>query len=433
MLFTEIPTGVSFSGLEDLFEDLQDAIEEIDVDDLVEFSSITGKSIAGAARTLVSGIAEFTNMTKEGGKLAGENIGSSSPLGDIKTGLVAYFSNLEDLFDEVDDAIEELDMDSLLEFAKLANTNLAGAVKSLSKGIAQFQKEFEASEVGHSAGIFGEIKTGLVAYFSNLEDLFSEVDSAIGELDMDDLLKFAELSKVNLSMAVKSLSEGINEFGSLKFTFDVDSDKLVDLRATFFQFNAVLGSINMENVVNFAKLAEADLTMASSNLKSGMEALAGQTITVSEDNLEKIKTALEGFNTVIGDINFENINNFAKLADADLTKAGENLKSGVESFAKLTFTATSESFKSAESALEGFNNALGQIEMDQVIKFGELADKDLATAATNLKSGFDALLTVSATIGEKTYSSIENLQYPLSSLAIAFGQTDIFSKLSSFT
>jgi hypothetical protein len=157
------------------------------------------------------------------------------------------------------------------------------------------------------------------------------------------------------------------------------------------------------------------------------------TFDISEENTEKIKTAFRTLSTSFTAAGLDNIIKFAELSKGNLVGAGDNLKAGIEHFAQLSINVTSEQLQPVVTSFQAFDNAIGGLQMDNILKFAELAKSNLVSAATNFKNGVDALNTVASTVKEGDYNNILNLKEPIEKLSEAFqGDSKVFENLSNF-
>jgi hypothetical protein len=111
-----ISDKVDLSKLEDSFDDLEDALEELDFEQLAAFGQLGNASLKGAGENLVAGI----------NSLMGINQGIN-------------WSGLEDTFDELEDALDELDLEGIQAFAKLGEEGIKKAGENLIAGLNSFQ------------------------------------------------------------------------------------------------------------------------------------------------------------------------------------------------------------------------------------------------------------------------------------------------------
>ena len=406
-----------FDKLEDIFEEIEDAFDELDIDELLAFSELAGASLAGAAQNLVAGIQELATLD-----LKGEALDKSMITG-FSSKLAEYFDQLEDVFDEVEDAIDELDIDALLQFSELANVSIVGAVRNLARGMSEMEK----------IKINGKSNEAVIASLASIELIADEFEDVLGELDFSQLTEFGQIAKVGLVSAVTTLKLGIDEFTKQLGGLVIDGDKLDATRKSFHKLAQVFGSLGIDNIVKFAELSKGGLEEAATKLKTAIETLGNMTFDISEENTEKIKTAFRILSTSFTAAGLDNIIKFAELSKGNLVGAGDNLKAGIEHFAKLSINVTSEQLQPVVTSFQAFDNAIGSLQMENILKFAELAKSNLVNAATNFKNGVDALNTVASTVKEGDYNNIVNLKEPIEKLSEAFqGDSKVFENLSNF-
>jgi hypothetical protein len=406
-----------FGKLEDIFEGIEDAFDELDIDELLAFSELAGANLAGAAQNLVTGIQKLATLDLEGEAL------DKSMITGFSSKLAEYFDQLEDVFDEVEDAIDELDIDALLQFSELANVSIVGAVRNLARGMSEMEK----------IKINGKSNEAVIASLASIELIADEFEDVLGELDFSQLTEFGQIAKVGLVSAVTTLKLGIDEFTKHLGGLVIDGDKLDATRKSFHKLAQVFGSLGIDNIVKFAGLSKSGLEEAATKLKTAIETLGNMTFDISEENTEKIKTAFRTLSTSFTASGLDNIIKFAELSKGNLVGAGDNLKAGIEHFAKLSINVTSEQLQPVVTSFQAFDNAIGSLQMENILKFAELAKSNLVNAATNFKNGVDALNTVASTVKEGDYNNIVNLKEPIEKLSEAFqGDSKVFENLSNF-
>lgn len=252
---------IDLGKLEDAFDDLQDALEELDFKQLAAFAQLGGASMAQAGSNLVAGINSLMGIN--------QNIN---------------WGGLEDTFEDLTDSFEELDLDAVQAFAELGNDKLKNAGANLLAGI-------------NSLAMIDPRKA--VEFLSPFEDMFSKIEDVFDELDYEDLdgfmkIDFAKLgaNTKNLDIFVKTLSNissvsGLDkledQFEKLADAIDeLDIDKLNEL--SNIKADAMKNLVSLRTVFQSSESVESKKT-GQSSASSGGE--GGANTSVNFANIEK--------------------------------------------------------------------------------------------------------------------------------------------------
>ena len=160
-----IKDDADLGGVEDAFDSLEDALDELSIEDLVEFMSLADKDLSGLGTNIGEGIKSLTES--------------------ITPSMADELEAIEDVFDQLEDVIAELDLEEIQDFMALDFTPLQANANELHAGI---QRLAEIGDIDLYA----------------LEDTFDLLEDAIDELDLDELGEFLELDLTKLSELVKS-------------------------------------------------------------------------------------------------------------------------------------------------------------------------------------------------------------------------------------
>ena len=473
-----------FWNLEYVFDQLGTVIDEINVDQFLNFSKMAGSDLSGAVESLQEGVqsfyTSFTNIKKSDdveasltdlkdyfwnleyvfdylgtvldeinvdqflkfSQLAStdlvsaveelqEGVQAFYSLGDgVKksddttaslTQLKDYFWNLEYVFDYLGTVIEEIDTEALLEFSKLASADLVGAVETLQDGISSL------GDLKFDEEAFGPTLASASKYLNKLGQVFSTLNSSVEELDIKSLVEFASLANADLASAATSIIDGMNSLADV----DTQTD-LTPLQDTFTKLNDVVGALSLDNLTKFASLANADLSAAAQNVVDGLTTLNTSITTESNINLDGVKTAFEAFDNAIGELKLDNILKFAELSKADLAEAGRRIVAGLKELNDHIDTGSSANLDKVKIAFDKFDKALSELKLDELTKLATLSNAELATAGQKIKEGLDKFAGLITKDEEaKTYESIENLEKPFKYLKDALAKMDL-AQLKAF-
>lgn len=175
---------VDLGKLEDAFDDLNDALEELDFEQLAAFGQLGNSALKGAGDNLVGGI----------NSLMGINQGIN-------------WGGLEDTFEGLEDALDELDLDGITAFAKLGEEGIKKAGENLMAGLNSFQ---------------GIDPKAAVAALAPLEDVFSALEDAFDELDYEELDAFGKLDFAKLAGNTSGLSQFAQALGNIGTMSGID-------------------------------------------------------------------------------------------------------------------------------------------------------------------------------------------------------------------
>jgi hypothetical protein len=201
---TGISNEVDLDELETTFEDIEDAFDELDIDDLLDFASLAGKDLAGVGTALIAGINSLTG------------IGDDIDLG-----------GLEDTFEELDDAFGELDIKDLVAFASLADKDLSKLGGNIAAGINSLAALTTAEGVKSLPAV---------------ENTFDMLEDAIAELDIEELEQFAAANFGGVESNAIALYSALTELGKL------GSIDLSDLEDTFEYLQDAMDEIDLDDL-----------------------------------------------------------------------------------------------------------------------------------------------------------------------------------------
>lgn len=464
-----IGAGVDLGPFENMFDDLEDAIEEIDIDDLKKFDELKNVNFKEAANHLKEGIASLAELGSS------FNLGSDYGIfGDIKgalfgesdeNGLQAVFKKLESVFDYLNSAIEEIDVTSFVEFSKLASVNITDAVASLQQGMASLAGLGESFNIGTDGGLFGDIggalfgesdENSLQAVFKKLERVFDLFEDAIAEIDVKQLSDFSKITGSGIANAVESLQEGLQALVGLEIkgaddnALNLDSVKstLKSLERVFDLFEDAIAELDFNQLTEFSKLASVSMTYAVKSLQEGMTALVGLKVTGSENaelSLEELKSVFKTlervfdlFEDALAELDFQQLSNFSKLASVSLVGAVDSLQKGMSALTSLKLTTEGDDgglvslkdrFSQLEDVFEALDDAIGELSLDNIIKFAELAKAELVKAGQNV---IDGITSLSQSTFNAKEVNLENITSSLETFNEAIG-TIGFDKIKAFS
>jgi hypothetical protein len=306
-----IGAGIDLGPFEDIFEDLSDAIEEIDIDDLVAFASLANANLAGAAQNLITGFNSLVGINTK-----------------------INLSPLEDTFDLLEDAISELNIDDLVAFASLANADLAGAGKKIIEGFNSL------------VGINTKIN------LSPLEDTFDLLEDVIDELNIDDLVAFASLANADLGTAGQKIIEGFNKLSSV----DLKGINLGSLEDLFDELEDVLAELDFDQLNQFSQLVNINFTQLTTSLKEGITGLIKIGDISSE--LSKVEDTFDLLEDAISELDFDQLNQLSAINTSNLDTVSTSITNIGTSMSSFQNSLDSEKINSISNSMESLGEKL---------------------------------------------------------------------------
>lgn len=193
-----INTQINWSGLEDTFEDLEDALDELDLDGIKAFSELGNTAIKDAGNNLVAGLNSFANINADAA--------------------IKAIDPMENVFDSLEDALDELNYEDLKNFAQVDWSKFPAAGTS----IAAFM-----SSVGNTGSASLEGLKSLVYFINNMQvSKITEMASGMQKLSESLMSLTASLEKINAeklqkvaSVSTSNTESGPGFFGSIGSMF----------------------------------------------------------------------------------------------------------------------------------------------------------------------------------------------------------------------
>ena len=195
-----------------------------------------------------------------------------------------------------------------------------------------------------------------------------------------------------------------------------------------------------------------DLGNLSSIGKSMKEVFSAMSSAVSSigdpKEYSKIRIALNN-------LGIDKIIEFSKLTKTDLGKAGDNIVDGINSLSKISFDKNVDFGKASGWSLKGFlgipillkqagtgvigafeqlNEALGQIELDNIEVLAKVASTDMSKLGSNLQKGIQSLGKIEIDPAVQTLESVRSVftaLYNAFTIFSPFGNTNLLDPLKS--
>jgi hypothetical protein len=354
--------NVDLGPLEDVFKKLEDALDELDLDNLVEFSSLASADLAGAGQKIVEGLnALNVNITEA---------------------TLLNLDKVKEAFDYIEDIIGELDLDELTQFANLANADLAGAGTKVIEGLNAL-----------NVNITGATLLNL----DKVKEAFDYIEDIISELDLDELTQFSALANTDLTKSAQNIKLGLDELA--KITLDKKGfEQLNNLEDIFDSLEDIISELDLDALTQFSTLANTDLTKAVQNIKLGLDELVKLTGFEQLENVEDIFDALED---VISELDINNLNQFSTISNIDIAKAAQNLKLGLDELVKIAPNADSiERLDEVFDSLKKLSNSSIISQLKELTTIDSSKIITLAEALTKLSESFTGLNGTITSMGD---------------------------------
>lgn len=246
----------------------------------------------------ISELAKLGDLTK-----VGENLGKGmESLGSVADKI--DLSKLEDAFDDLDDALEELDFEQLAAFGQLGNATLGQAGANLVAGMNSL------------IGINDKID------FGKIEDTFDLFEDALAELDLDGITAFSKLGEEGIKNAGANLISGINSFGNVDMS--ILDKSLTAIKPIFAKlrdtFSQLTGGMLESNP--FKDLAEMKLD-ALPSFGQGIASFVNVLSNMKTDGIDKLKDLFEKLSDAIDELDIDKLNELSGIKPEAMGNLGK--------------------------------------------------------------------------------------------------------------
>lgn len=244
-----ITDKLDLDALEDSFDELEDALDELDFEQLAAFGQLGNSALKGAGENLVAGMNSLVGINTQ-----------------------IDFSKLEDTFDIMEDALAELDLDGVKAFTELAGTDLSNIGYKLNAAFVSLA----AVDAAGATKTLGSIEDLFDLLEDALDELDYEDLKAFGGADwnsftaagtslstfMTEFGKIAAIEGIFASMWImKTLTDTLSKFIALepeKITKITESMR--SLTSVFTQLGSSMltlsDAINKINADKFAQILD---------------------------------------------------------------------------------------------------------------------------------------------------------------------------------
>lgn len=271
----------------------------------------------------ISELAKLGDLTQ-----VGENLGKGmESLGSVADKI--DLSKLEDAFDDLDDALEELDFEQLAAFGKLGSATLGQAGDNLVAGMNSL------------IGINDKID------FGQIEDTFDLFEDALAELDLDGITAFAKLGEEGIKNAGANLVAGLNSFQNLDPKAAIAA--IAPLESVFDALDDAFEELDYEDLDAFGKIDFSKIGANTAGIAQFAQAL-GNISSVS--GIDKLEEQFSKLSDAIDDLDIDKLNELSGIKPEAMGNLGK-LQSVFQPSQKI------ESSEAAPAAAGGAGGAAG--------------------------------------------------------------------------
>ena len=271
---TGISNKVNLDKLKDVFEKLTDTLNELDWEDLKVFASLATSNLANAGSSIIAGINSLAGIKDK------INLGGA-----------------EDAFEALNDVLDELDLNAIKTFADLAGKNLAASGTNIKNGLVTLGtiKEVKLDGVGdvfeNMSDVIDNLDLELINKFATTD--FTKLNTNVTAIT-NAITTLSTIGTIDLS--------GISDKGELMTSFlddisDIDYDDidglaaaLLNLADSYADLSTSIKDISDEDLARIQQVSSVSGNSSSSGLSSFMSNLFGSDENDTETNTSSIST-----------------------------------------------------------------------------------------------------------------------------------------------
>lgn len=166
---------------------------------------------------------------------------------------------LEDSFEQLQDAFDELDLDNIVQFGEIAKADLSKAGDNLKTGIESLAKITSGTDFGYS-GIFG-MSEGIfgIGGATGIKKSIAGFNDAIDELELDGVKALVEMTKADMSKVGEKMNQALDSLGQIRVGADVKKN-LLAVERVFDLFEDALAELDYEKIQQFVSTGLAGST-----------------------------------------------------------------------------------------------------------------------------------------------------------------------------
>ena len=288
-------------------------------------------------------------------------------------------------------SIRNVGFDKLIEFGKLAKTDLKKAGENIVSGIRAISslKINENLDVG-TGGKINMFTGEIVEQGKGAIGAFQKINTALGKLNLKNVDILVKLATTDMSKIGTNIKAAINALASIEIS-DEDYKKLNDVQKIFGALNRAMLAINSEKLKDFSGINAPKLSDVSAKMKDvvynlsqigkmgapGMNALIGIFESLSQAidalNLDKLKN--------LANVNVDNLQKLRGVLQQP-TGVSQTVSANTTTSVETETSKTSAKFDKMISLLEKLST--GGSANQPVTIVVKLGDRTLDTIATEL-------------------------------------------------
>lgn len=207
----------------------------------------------------------------------------------------------------------------------------------------------------------------------------------------------------------KNLAEGFKELGKIPKMINIDY-----LKSRFSELSGALNELDFSDLVAFGDLAKADMKNAGKKIAEGIESLANISTEIdlgSGGNMFEVKTgviaSLAKFNAAIGQLELDGVKAFIELAKTDLSKIGPTIQSGIDSLASIKVGESTNILRQVEGVFDLFEDMTSELDYEEIDKFTSISVDGMISFAEKFGT-FITKLSQSSAMAKQALTQTKN-------------------------
>lgn len=180
----------------------------------------------------------------------------------------------------------------------------------------------------------------------------------------------------DLSKAGKNLVAGMKEMGKIPKMIDIDA-----LEDSFDELEDALDELDFGDILAFSEIAKVDMSKAGSNLNAGLLSLAE----VAKDvDLGKsggmfglgkktgVIASLSSLDDAIGQLDLDGVKSFVEIAKTNFSNVGKNINVGLDALREVRVGPDiKKTLLAVEDVFDWFEDALAELDSEQINQFAQ--------------------------------------------------------------
>lgn len=214
----------------------------------------------------------------------------------------------------------------------------------------------------------------------------------------------------DMKNAGKNLAEGFKELGKIPKMIDIGH-----LEDSFSDLEDVLDELDFSDLVAFGDLAKADMKNAGKKIAEGIESLAnisteldlGSSGNIFGQGKTGVIASMEKFNDAIGQLELDGVKSFVELAKSDLSKIGPTIQSGIDSLGSIRIGESTNILRQVEGVFDLFEDMTSELDYEQIDKFTNISVDGMISFAEKFGT-FITKLSQSSAMAKQALTQTKN-------------------------